>query len=427
MNARNWSVISVLPPGTSVKRPSRVTGYPHKKDWSVVCRSILFVAFLFTACTKRETTAQTDTYSCPMHVEVVQHGPGKCPVCGMDLVKVSKNQVKQAGLMLTDSQVRLANITTRKITRKMLGQTIILNGKLTVDQERSQVVSSRVTGRVEKLFVKETGLFLRKGDPMMEIYSEQLITLQREFLLAQEQAAQFGPKESRYQQFVNAARKKLLLYGLADKQVDHLARTKTMEDRITFLAPAAGAVTEINVSEGQYVNEGTALYRVEDISSLWVEAELYPGELAVVKTGDQVEVLVSGFENSVVDARIVFLSPEVRSGSQVVIMRAAIRNSNQAFRPGMPAQVRLTHSAKESLALPSDAVIREQENTLVYVQTERNTFERRVVTVGMEGADQVAITEGLKEGEDVVVTGAYLLYSEQKLKGGPEKETTHIH
>lgn len=115
----------------------------------------------------------------------------------------------------------------------------------------------------------------------MEIYSETLITLQREYLLSVEQADQLGKTEPRYASFATAARKKLLLYGLSEQQVDRLRTTKAIQNRTAFLAPTAGIVTTIAVSEGQYVEEGTSLYRVEDISRLWVEAELYPGETSL--------------------------------------------------------------------------------------------------------------------------------------------------
>ncbi|HND17392.1 MAG TPA: efflux RND transporter periplasmic adaptor subunit, partial [Saprospiraceae bacterium] len=226
---------------------------------------------------KEESSAKK--YTCPMHPTVVQDGPGKCPVCGMDLVPKTDNTTAATDdLMLTDSQIKLANITTQIVSVQSIGQTVVVNGKLVENQDLSQVVSSRAPGRVEKLFVKETGRSIQKGEPLYEIYSETILTLQREFLLAKEQYDALGAAETRYKSFLDAARRKLTLYGLSNSQVEDLAKNKNAQNRITFLSPASGIVTEISVSEGQYVSEGGSLMRIENTSSLWLEAELYPNE-----------------------------------------------------------------------------------------------------------------------------------------------------
>ncbi len=389
---------------------------------AIITRTLfIFGITLFAGCTPKPAAdqhAHGATYTCPMHTDVIRTEPGKCPVCGMDLVLVEKKTTEaQTGLMLSDSQIRLANITTQKAVTRLMGQTVVLNAKLAVDEERTEVISSRAAGRIERLYIKETGRAVRAGEPILEIYSEALITLQREYLLALEQAEQLGKTEPRYASFVTAARKKLLLYGLTVQQVDQLASTKTTQNRITFIAPADGIVTSIGVSEGQYVEEGTSLYRVEDIRQLWVEAELYPGETALMKAGDKVSVKIVGFEHAPSEAIITFVSPEYRDNSQVTLVRAALDNKQGTYKPGMQAQVFVSHSERKALALPIDAVIRQEKGTHVFVMTDKNTFEARMVTTGLEDVDWVEITSGLKEGEAVAVTGAYLLHSELTLKG----------
>lgn len=389
---------------------------------TIISRSLLILGIaLFVACTPKPTSdqhAHGTTYTCPMHTDVIRAEPGKCPVCGMDLVLVEKKTTEtHTGLMLSDSQIRLANITTQKAMIRQMGQTVVLNAKLTVDEEHTEVISSRAAGRIERLYIKETGRAVRAGEPIMEIYSETLITLQREYLLAVEQADQLGKTEPRYASFVTAARKKLLLYGLTERQVDQLTSGKTIQNRITFLAPAAGIVTSITASEGQYIEEGASLYRLEDIRELWVEAELYPGETALVKAGDKVSVKIVGFEHVPSAAIVTFVSPEYRDNSQVTVVRASLDNRQGIYKPGMQAQVFVSHSERKALALPIDAVIREEKGSHVFVMTDKNTFEARIVTTGLEDVDWVEITSGLKEGEVVAITGAYLLHSERTLKG----------
>jgi Cu(I)/Ag(I) efflux system membrane fusion protein len=362
--------------------------------------------------------AEAAQYTCPMHPQVVQDQQGTCPVCGMDLVKASKASASSNDLMLTDSQIRLANITMQKVSMKQVGQTVAINGRLTVDEQQSEVISSRAAGRVEKLFIKETGQSVKKGEPLYVLYSEALLTLQQEYLLAKEQYESLGQSEKRYKSFFEASEKKLLLYGLTKNQINQISNRSSLQPHITFLSPASGVITEINVSEGQSVSEGGLLYKIEDVSSLWVEAELYPNETSLVKAGDKITVSINGNNADAIEAKVTFLSPEYRSNTQITVMRAALDNREFRFKPGQQAQIYLTHSAKEAIAIPVDAVVRDGKGTHVYVQAGHNTFQPRMVKTGLENFDQVEIMEGIKEGDTVAVSGAYLLYSEIVLKKG---------
>ncbi|MBN8651525.1 MAG: efflux RND transporter periplasmic adaptor subunit [Cytophagales bacterium] len=399
---------------------------------------IFLIGAILSGCTsgKKEdhsdhTAAQESTatkYTCPMHPNVVQDGPGTCPVCGMDLVPMNATGANEGnGLMLTDSQIKLANITTQKVSVKPIGQTLVVNARLMVDEEKTTIISSRTTGRIEKLFIKETGRMVKQGEPLYEIYSETLLTLQREYLLALEQYEALGKEEKRYESFLKAAESKLLLYGLNKKQVEQLASAKAVQQRITFLAPAGGIIEEIAVAEGQYVNEGDRLYRIENIASLWLEAELYPHETRFVKLGDKISVRAIGFESESITATANFLSPEYRANSQITVMRASLSNSDSRFKPGMQAQVFFTHSSRKALAIPVDAIIRDGNGTHVYVQSEQNTFIPRMVKIGVEDFEQVEIISGLEENEIVAVSGAYLLYSELILKKGTDPMAGHNH
>jgi Cu(I)/Ag(I) efflux system membrane fusion protein len=393
--------------------------------------------YVVLACTSEKKTEDhsqhehatevAQKYTCPMHPSVVQDSPGKCPVCGMDLIPATKSATADNTLMLNDSQIRLANITTQKVSLQSVGQTIVVNGRLAIDEDRTEIISSRVAGRIEKLYARETGRLVKKGEPLYELYSESLITLQREYLLAMEQYLTLGKEEPRYATYVKAAERKLSLYGMTQPQIEKLSKLKQVENRITYIAPAGGTIAEINVTEGQYINEGSSLYKLENTSQLWLEAELYPNEIKFIKRGDRVKVSVSGFETSPVEAVINFMNPEYKAGTQITVIRATVQNTDLKLRPGMQAQVMFMHSARKALALPLDALIRDGMGAHVYVQTDVNTFAPRMVKTGIEEFDQVEITEGLMENEIIAVTGAYLLYSELILKKGIDPMTAHIH
>ncbi len=389
----------------------------------------LFMALVFFTCVKKNEHAQSmgvvEKYTCPMHPQIVQDKPGTCPICGMDLVKKGASTGADGSIILNESQIKLANITTTLTHFENMGEHTILNGKLAVNEEQTEAVSSRVQGRVEKLYFKEVGQRVVQGQALYEIYSEPLLTLQQEYLLALRQFEEL--QEQRYESFLNASEKKLILFGMTGEQVRQLAQRKKADSRITFLSPVSGVIARIDASEGQYLSEGSALYRIEKLDQVWVEAELYAGESSLVKTGDAVRVQINGFENISVEGKVSFISPEYRQGSQIITLRAVINNPQREFLPGMQATVILSHSEKKVIALPVDAVIRDANGTHVWILEKDGAFKPRMVKTGLENFEKVEITEGIEEKENVVITGAYLLYGELVLKKGGDPMAGHHH
>lgn len=388
---------------------------------------LLVLAIVVAACSgKDHKHAEGVTYTCPMHPQIVQNEPGTCPICFMDLVPVSQSGQKEGELMLSNGQIALGNIKVKRIKFGDVNNNTILTGRLALNEEQTDVISSRAAGRIDKLHIKETGQPIKQGEPLYELYSEQLLTLQQEYLLALKQQQELGAENPRFASFLNAAKQKLKLYGLTESQIISLARRGTTNPRITFVAPASGIVTEVAAAEGQYVTEGSVLYKLSNLGSIWVEAELYPQEVANVSVGDEVQVTVQGAADPV-KAKVTFLSPEYRSGSQVAVLRAELPNKQGNYMPGMQANIILPGKSGSSLVIPTDAVIRSSQHNHVWVQTGKNTFAARVVTLGEESADNVAILSGIKENDRVVISGAYLLYSEFVLKKGGDPVASHQH
>lgn len=381
----------------------------------------ILLLLIITAACSEQTHEHADgetTYTCPMHPQIMETAPGSCPICGMTLVPVSQSGKEEGELTLSERQMALGNIAVKPVTYGDVGSNILLTGQLVLDETQTDVVSSRAAGRIEKLYIKETGLAVKKGQPLYELYSEELLTLQREYLLALKQNQELGKENPRFASFLEAARKKLLLYGLTEGQIRELASTGQMNARVTFVAPTSGVITEVAAAEGQYVAEGGVLYRLGKLNKIWVEAELYPQELQNVQAGDQVQVTVQGFTGEPIPAKVTFISPQLRAGSQVTVLRAELPNKDRQYLPGMQASVALPGKSGATLTVPADAVIRDESGSMVWVQTGEGTFQPRMVTLGEENFNTVAILSGIKENDKVVTSGAYLLYSELVLKKG---------
>lgn len=382
---------------------------------------ILFLvgSFAMLACNNQEQKAtESETkYTCPMHPQIIENQPGTCPICKMDLVRIK--QIANDVLTLDENQIRLGNIRSIKIDKGGFSASTTLNGRLIINPENIEVLASKFAGRVDKLFVKEIGIKINKGQGLYQIYSEDLLALQKEYLLNLKQQKAF-PNEGIYQKLAQASRNKLELYGYSDSVIKDISTKEITTAYITVYATQSGVISEINISEGQYVNQGSSVLKIENLNSLWVEGDLYAGENANLKVGSSISIIVNGYENQPIVTKIEAISPQLNGKSQILTVRAKIANVNQQFQPGMQAIINLPKlsNTKDVISLPNDAVIRDHHGAHVWIKTGNGEFKQKMVEIGDATENRIVITKGVAIGDEVVISGAYLLTSEYTLKKG---------
>jgi len=385
-----------------------------------VVTAALFV--LFSSCgKKKQTTASSDIfYTCSMHPQVIQNKPGNCPICGMQLIQVNNSVTSKADeINLSKEQIALGNIHADTIGKGYIGDQLVLTATLNFDQMKAISVSSRVMGRVERLYYKNLGDYVIKGSPLFDLYSEELNNAKQEYLLALDKRKILGTETViDFDQLIQSARNKLILWGLSEQQVGELAKNGKANAITTFYSSGNGYITQLDVREGDYVMEGGTVVKMADLSTLWAEAQVYTSQMASINANSSAIVQLPDFENKEIAGKIDFVNPEISPDTRINLIRVSIPNTGNQLKPGMPAYVILKSPKQQTLTLPIDAVIRDGKGATVWVQTGINSFKSVMVETGLESDDRIEIKSGLKEGDVVVTSGVYLLQSEFIFKKG---------
>ena len=387
-------------------------------------------AFVFFASCKNKKEVPKEAgvyYTCSMDPQVVESKPGKCPICHMELTKVKKtNGGDKDEIQLSEQQIQLGNIRTDTIQNGMIGDQLVLTATLNLDQMKSSSVSSRVMGRVEKLYFKNLGDYVKKGSPLYDLYSEELNNAKQEYLLALERKIVFANETAiDFDQLLQSARYKLLLWGMSEGQIQYLAESKKATPTTTFYSNTSGYITTLDIREGDYTMEGGTIVKLADLSSLWAEAQVYTSQLSEIDRNSIATVQLPDFDGKEIKGRIEFVNPEIAPDTRINLIRVSIPNPGNQLKPGMPAYVLLKSPQRKTLTLPIDAVIRDGKGATVWIQTGNKTYKSVMVQTGMETNNRIEIRSGLVIGDIVVVSGAYLLNSEYIFKKGTNPMSGH--
>ena len=412
-------------------------------------------------------------YICPMMCTPPSTEPGRCPVCAMELVEATGGGGGDGiSVTIESSARRLVGIQTAMSKMGEVNRTIRTIGSIDFDESQLSTISAYIDGRLEKMYANYAGVKVNEGDDLALIYSPQLYTAQTEFITSMNSGGKIGRFQIDSGDLNQMARENLAELGMTQSQIDQLAKSGKPMSRIRIKSPQSGTVIEKSAVEGDYVKTGHKLYRVADLSSVWLMLDLFPDDASAVRFGQQVEAEIQSMPGEVFTGRVAFIDPTVNPKTRTVRVRVEIMNFDGKLRPGDYATARVTVPAipmdevydpalankyispmhpqvirdepgtcplcdmdlvptsqlgfaseplpmQQVVTVPRDAVLLAGENSVIYVETEPGRFEIRRVTIGPMNRKEAVIVEGLSAGETVATGGNFLIDSQMQLAGNP--------
>jgi Cu(I)/Ag(I) efflux system membrane fusion protein/cobalt-zinc-cadmium efflux system membrane fusion protein len=384
---------------------------------------------------KRATFVEQPTlHQCPMHPEVVQDHPGDCPICGMPLVEIEPEgataDTSDGRIMIDPVQVQNIGVVSVEARRSDIARTSRSVGILDYDSERTHWVNTKYEGWVEDVYVEYVGQEVEQGEPLFEVYSPTLVTTQEEYLQALEYRARVaagGDTEAtrNADRLVKAARERLEHWDVSDGQILRLETEGTVLRRMAVRSPASGVVAEVmnDALEGMRVTPGMNLYRIADLSRVWVHADVVETEIPWMRAGLSASVSIAGNPTESYNGEVLFLYPEVSEDSRTLRVCLEVPNPRRDLRPGMYANVRIEGpTIRDAIVVPQSAIIRSGERNIVFIDLGEGRFEPREIELGVRGrGDLQQVVRGVQPGERVVTQAQFMLDSESRMQEAIEK------
>lgn len=370
-------------------------------------------------------------WQAPMNPSEIYDKPGKSKM-GMDLVPVYADEANSSEGMVKINPVVVQNMNVRTATvqQKDLSTTVSAVGKVEYDEQKLYNVNPKVSGWVEHLYVDYTGKMIQRGQPLFSIYSPELVTTQREYLLALKTKDKVG--DSSFETIRNggsslleATRKRLEYWDIPDSEIKELQQSGEVKKAVTLKSPATGMVLHKNAVEGEFIKAGTPAYKIADLSTVWVQTSVYDYEVPWIKEGQPARMELSYQPGKTYRGTVAYVYPSLDQKTRTVQVRLEFPNPNLELKPGMFANVRIQSRPKNNVTvIPNEAIIRTGERNIVFVAKGEGAFEPREVTLGMEGGprnNDIEILEGVQPGEEIVTSAQFLFDSESRLQEAIQK------
>ena len=363
----------------------------------------------------------------PMHPNYKSDKPGKAPDCGMDLVPVyadgapSKANLPEGAFQITPEKQQLIGVTYGVALLQPVSRTMRTVGRLAYDETKIHHVHTKFEGWIEDVFVDFTGKLVQKGQPLLTVYSPDLLQTQQEYLLAlrgrgELASSPFKEASAGAQSLFESAKRRLELWDVSEAEIKELERTGKPTKALTIYAPAAGFVLTRNAFTKQRVMPDTDLYSIADLSSVWVLADIYEYEAADVSVGQTATVTLPYLPGRTFRGQVTYIYPQVDSTTRTLKARIEVANPKFELKPDMYANVELSISYGRQVVVPQEAVMDSGSEQTVFVALDDGYFAPRKVQLGAKVDNKYIVLAGLKPGERIVTSGNFLIDSESKLK-----------
>ncbi|SMD43751.1 membrane fusion protein, Cu(I)/Ag(I) efflux system [Aquiflexum balticum DSM 16537] len=357
-------------------------------------------------------------YTCSMHPQIRQNEPGQCPLCGMALTPVSNKKGGASSpfvLEITPEAVALSNVQTTRVKSGSGSGKLTLTGKIQVNEQRVKSLTANYSGRVDQLFINFTGQEVQRGQKLATLYSPELVNAQKELL-------ETAKIKDRQLALYQATKEKLRLWKISEEQIAAIESSGQVQTQFDVFADVAGVVTAKNVALGDFVNRGTTMFEIVDLSNVWVMLDAYESDLGAIRKGDDLSFQVSAYPGKEFKAKVNYIDPVLNPETRTVGVRAEAVNRNFELKPEMfvSATISTSRTGQSGLIIPKTAILWTGPRSVVYVQKGNNeapAFEMREIEIGARVGDDYLVLSGLEEGEQVVSNGVFAIDAAAQLSG----------
>jgi membrane fusion protein, copper/silver efflux system len=362
-------------------------------------------------------------YTCPMHPSIRSGNPGQCPICGMTLVPVTKEELRTGTITLTGERRQEIGVRTASAEMKLVEKSLRAVGRIAYDETGLAEVSTKMGGWIGTLYANATGMKVTRGAPLFTMYSPELYSAQEEYLTAlkSQSTAHQSPAPDRADYLVDAARSRLRLLDVSEKQLVEIAAHGQPIKELPFLSPVTGYVIEKNVVAGASVEPKALLFRIADLDRVWIEAEFFSSELELVKVGAEATVTFPYLPGQQVAGKVSYIYPYLDASSRTGRVRIELKNPGLELKPDMYVNVTLHIDLGNRLVVPKTAVLPAGDRQFVFLDLGEGRLRPQRVETGVQVGDDIEIVSGLTPGDPIVVSGNFLIAAESRLKTALEQ------